>query len=323
MIANSKVTLAKSDRSVTIVVYHYIRDTHKTLFHNIKALPVESFKVQIDFFQKEYTIMGLDECIHALHTDNHLPKNSLVLTFDDGLIDHFTTVLPLLRQRRLQACFFPSAHPIKENVVLDVHKIHFILASVTNVGELIRQVFHTVDEYRSHYSLLARREYYARYALPGMFDNSEVMLFKSLLQRALPEVVRHKIVQDLFTKYVTKDEKSFANDLYLNKEQLRTMAEYGMYIGVHGYTHAWMNELAAQQQREEIDRSLAFLSDIGVKTINWSISYPYGAYNDSLLTILKESGCALGLTTKKGVAKLSYEAALTLPRLDTDHLPQS
>ncbi len=318
-----KATLTNPNHSITIVAYHYIRDTHGTPFPNIKALSLEAFQAQLDYFQANYVIVSLDACVQALRTDTLMPKNALMLTFDDGLIDHYTTVLPHLQKRNLNASFFPSTQPIVESVVLDVHKIHFILAAATDIHELLLELFHRIDKYKSRYSLLSKQEYYAHYAHPGMFDSAEVVLFKTLLQRALPENVRRSIVRDLFIKYVTRDEKTFANDLYLNREQLKTMVEHGMYVGVHGYTHAWMTELAPEEQQLEIDRSLCLLSEIGAPTSHWAISYPHGAYNSSLLKILKETNCTLGLTTEKGVATLSRKTALILPRLDTNHLPRS
>ncbi len=49
--------------------------------------------------------------------------------------------------------------------------------------------------------------------------------------------------------------------------------------------------------------------------------YPYGAYNDGLLDILKDRGCIIALTTEVGVATLGENDALALPRLDTNDLP--
>lgn len=49
--------------------------------------------------------------------------------------------------------------------------------------------------------------------------------------------------------------------------------------------------------------------------------YPYGAYNDTLLALLRDWGCAIGLTTEVAVAQLGTDNPLALPRLDTNDLP--
>jgi len=51
--------------------------------------------------------------------------------------------------------------------------------------------------------------------------------------------------------------------------------------------------------------------------------YPYGAYNHSLLNLLKDRGCVVGLTTHVGIADLKQDVPLTLPRLDTNDLPKN
>ena len=37
--------------------------------------------------------------------------------------------------------------------------------------------------------------------------------------------------------------------------------------------------------------------------------YPYGAYNDTLIDLLKNSGCALAFTTEVGYAQIKKENA--------------
>ena len=61
---------------------------------------------------------------------------------------------------------------------------------------------------------------------------------------------------------------------------------------------------------------------MGSPTENWVMCYPYGAYNNSLIDILKKKNCKLGLTTKVDIAGLSKENAFTLERLDTNDLPK-
>ena len=50
--------------------------------------------------------------------------------------------------------------------------------------------------------------------------------------------------------------------------------------------------------------------------------YPYGAYNSDTLDILKDRKCAVGLTTKVGIAKIPQDHGLELPRYDTNDFPQ-
>ncbi len=100
------------------------------------------------------------------------------------------------------------------------------------------------------------------------------------------------------------------------------MMRNGMYFGSHGYDHYWLNSLSKEKQAVEVDKSLQFLKALGVDVSNWIMNYPYGAYDDSLIEIIKARGCKLALTTKVAVAELSVEHAYILPRLDTNDLPK-
>ena len=60
---------------------------------------------------------------------------------------------------------------------------------------------------------------------------------------------------------------------------------------------------------------------VGAPTNNWVMCYPYGAYNDTLLRLLRDRGCAIGLTIRVAVANPGTDDPLALPRLDTNDLP--
>ena len=50
--------------------------------------------------------------------------------------------------------------------------------------------------------------------------------------------------------------------------------------------------------------------------------YPYGAYNDKTISILRELGAVVGVTTEVRAASIERDNPLTLPRLDTNDFPQ-
>ena len=95
----------------------------------------------------------------------------------------------------------------------------------------------------------------------------------------------------------------------------------GMYVGSHSYSHYWMNEESLESQKKEIDLSLVFLDQIGARTKDWIMCYPYGAYNSDTISLLKENNCSFAVTTKPGIANLK-ENHFELPRKDTNDFPQ-
>ena len=310
-------------RKLTVVMYHYVRELPYTRYPEIKALLTSQFKEQLTYLKNYYTFVTVADCISALYNETDLPSNACLLTFDDAYIDHFITVFPILEENRIQGCFFPPAKAILTNEMLDVNKIQFILASAyKDLDQLISDIYACIEKYRFQYQLQSDSHYYSKLAVKSRFDPAEIIFIKRLLQTELEENVRKLIIDELFQKYITKDEKSFSRELYMDIDQIKCMSRNGMYIGSHGFDHHWLNKLPPERQESEIDESLKFLRLVNAPTENWVMCYPYGAYNDSLIEILKKKGCSFALTTKVDIANFSKENAYTLERLDTNDLPK-
>jgi peptidoglycan/xylan/chitin deacetylase (PgdA/CDA1 family) len=307
---------------VSIVMYHYVRELKHSRFPEIKGLSIEEFKNQIRYIKKHYNIISADDIMDAVDLGSDLPPRALLLTFDDGYLDHFTQVFPVLDQEKLPGCFFPTAKCILENRVLDVNKIHFILASVEDKGKIVENISQTIDRHRSSYSLETTEKYWQKFGKHNRFDLSEVVFIKRMLQRELPEKLRKKIIGELFNQYVTKDEIGFSKELYMSLDQLACIQRNGMYVGSHSFDHDRLNSLSKNEQKREIDLSLKLLKEVGCNTDRWMMCYPHGAFDDSLLSILKKRNCVIGLKSQFGIADLDRDHPLTLPRLDTNDLPK-
>ena len=307
---------------VTIIMYHYVRDFSATKYPGIKGLDVKNFEAQLAYLYKNYNIISVEMLIDCIDNKTNLPKKAALLTFDDGYIDHFQYVLPLLSHYKIKGAFYPPARPILEKKVLDVNKIHFILASVQNKEMLMKELLLQLDKYRDEYDLTENDVYLDRYFHENRFDTKEVIFLKRMLQLGLPEELRKIIANELFQKYVEKNEEDFSNELYMNTNMLKTLSSEGMHIGSHGYGHYWLGSLTKQKQEIEINQSMDFLREIGADMNNWTICYPYGNSNADTIEILKSRGCKLGFTSAVNIAHATTMNRFELPRLDTNDLPR-
>jgi peptidoglycan/xylan/chitin deacetylase (PgdA/CDA1 family) len=310
---------------LSMVAYHYVRELRNSRFPEIKGLDLDQFRGQIAYIRRHYRPIGGDDLLAAAEAQSWktLPPRALLLTFDDGYLDHFTQVLPILRREKLPACFFPLAKCVLGDQVLDVNKIHFVLASVPNKQAIVDYIMRMVNEYGPQHHAQSASHYWTKLAVANRFDPKEVVFIKRALQRELPDGLRRLIVDDLFQTYVTSDEASFARELYMSVDHLTCLRDHGMYIGSHGYGHSWLNCGDPAKQRREIELSIKFLAQIGTRTDRWIMCYPYGAYDDTLLATLTDTGCKIGLTTRVAIADLERDCLLALPRLDTNDLPKS
>lgn len=308
---------------LTIVMYHYVRDLRHSRFPRIKGLDVRDFRGQLDYLRGRYTVVSMEEVMYAAQgSPADLPTDAVLLTFDDGFIDHYTTVLPLLDERGWQGSFFVPSRPVLDHKVLDVHKIHFLLAAADDPAGLAEELLDALEEYRGQYDLADEEDYWTRIGRPGRFDPPEIIFIKRMLQHELPAPVREAICDRLFRKYVSHDEAAFAAELYLSLDQLGIMQRLGMHIGGHGETHCWMDRIGPEHRDREIRASVDLLGRVGADIDSWSFAYPYGAHDEKLRAMLQSAGVKIGLTTEVARADLWRNKPLMLPRLDTNDVPK-
>lgn len=307
---------------VTIIMYHYIRDLKHCRYTDIKGLDISLFYEQIAYLKKHYHFITMEMLVDSIENNSSLPDKSVLLTFDDAYSDHFKYVFPFLDKNKIQGSFYPPVKAITDHTVLDVNKIHFILASESEKSKIISEIKNELKINNKDYKLKSFSFYFEKLAKSTRFDSADVIFIKRLLQVELEESLRKIITNNLFEKIVGIDEDSFSRELYMDVEQIKCMHRNGMHIGSHGYDHNWLGSLEQQKQRFEIEKSIEFLNLIGSGTQKWTMCYPYGSYNETTMELLTEYNCKLALTTEVNIADLQKYNKYTLPRLDTNDIPK-
>ena len=305
---------------LSIIMYHYVRPIKESKFPGIKGLELEGFKRQLDYLSENFSVVSTEEVINAAKYSTPLPKDACWLTFDDGYKDHFEHVMPELLKRNLHGAFFPPRVAIEEDKVLDVNLIHHILSCADNVDKLVGSLnSHCIAHGISERDL---NDFYEKYAIPNRFDNADTIYVKRMLQHVLPEQLRNRIAHEMFQEFVGLSAAEFSSELYMSVEEVRELVRNGMYVGSHGSMHYWLDKITPEEQEKDIKQSLNFLEGVGAPTNDWVMCYPYGAYNDATLSLLKKYDASVGITTDARVAKLKADNPFELPRLDTNDFPQ-
>ena len=309
-----------------ISMYHYTRYIKNSRYPAIKGLEVKDFKRQLDFFKENFNVVTMEEVIEAVQEGKKLPEKALLLTFDDGYTDNYTVALPLLLERGLQGSFFVPAKPLVDGGLLEVNKIHFTLAK-GNEKEIVKDILDyslkIKEKIREKLNIADRdisEELYKRYAVSNGRDTVDTSFIKKMLQEILPAENRTEIIDILFDKYVEVSEEALANELYVNKTQLKVMKKLGMFIGLHGYEHNHLALITEEEQKKDLEKSLSVMGEF-IDEDAWVMNYPYGSYNETTLRLIKSRGAVLGLTTKRGIADIKPDSALELARFDCNDFP--
>lgn len=305
-----------------ISMYHYTRDLVHSRYPGIKGLDLPFFRRQLEFFKKHFNVVRMEDVINAVQNQQKevLPENPLLLTFDDGYIDNFTFAFPLLEEFGFQGSFFIPGKTFRTHQLLDVNKIHYILAAA-DINLLVQDVFEGLDYYRgAEYPIQSNEELFKQYAVANRFDSKETIFVKRILQTVLPEKLRNKISSDLFEKYVGISEEKLAYELYMNAEQIRMMKRHEMFIGLHGYDHYWLGNLPIDEMQSDVDNAIDALREF-IDEKAWVMNFPYGSYNQDVVQYVKDKGAVLGLTTEVRIAEIGVDNRFTLPRLDCNDFP--
>ena len=305
-----------------ILQCHYTRDLKHSRYPEIKGLDKELFKNQIEFMKNSFNVVTMEQVLENIQGEgmHGLPENALLLTFDDGYADNYTVAYPILEEYGLQGSFFIPGKTFATHQLLDVNKIHYILASA-DIYKLVDDLKKQMDYYRgSEYQYASTDELFHDYAVANRFDIKETIFVKRMLQTVLPEKLRNTISSNLFEKYVGVTEEQLAYELYMTEEQIRTIKRHGMFIGIHGYDHYWLGNLPEDKMKQDILMALDTLDEF-IDRKQWVMNYPYGSYNQEVIRYIRQQGACIGLTTDVRVAELGKDSAFELPRLDCNDFP--
>ena len=290
---------------LNVWMYHYVRDPGDAAEagSGIPGLPVARFAAQLDEMAQHNRMVSWPEVRAAVLEGQPLPPDATLLTFDDGMRDHYLNVFPLLKARGLSGLFFVLARPPQAGLVLG-HKIHYLLAALGQDG-LRAAVWQRLSPDQQQRFEQAETRYRARY------DGLD--LFKAVLQRELSDEIE-SLLSELIARHVG-DENALATDYYLRPAQIREMTAGGMHFGGHSVTHPWFDFISAQRQDTEIAASAKWLA--AIEPGPWSFAYPYGGLSPSAPGLLAQHGFAAAFTTQ---TRLRHVDPFYIGRLDGEEL---
>jgi len=284
-----------------VVNYHYIRDQSDD---GIKACGIEEFKKHIDYFNKNYQVVTAEELYDAAVSGKE--GKFCLLTFNDGLGEHYKVVMALLKKNKISGIFFPVGMTLRENKIPLTHKTQLIL-SKTGVPKLV-EMFHEFfgDKYKigDRIRVEPRRQ----------FDDILTSNLKETLMK-LPLEERKSFINDTFVK-LYENEAKISQELFISKEQLREMVNQRMEIGTHTYSHLSLETLTYENQKKDIILGKEEIENVIGKECK-IFSYPHLRYNDNTLKILEELGIILSFAGGRRVVEKN-DHRFTIPRYDAN-----
>ena len=267
-------------------MYHYVREYNSNLPY-LRYLHVENFKKQLEYFKANYNIFSLQELIEVVQGNRRIADNDLILTFDDAFIDHYNYVYPILERNNWVGIFYVPTVINQSNEILNVHKVHHLLAK-KHPQNLLSRALELIENYMldpMSSSQIGDSAYQSHDS--GRYEKD----FKKLINYQLLQKYQTYIIELLFKEIFPEGIKS---RLYLNRNEICEMHSAGMIIGSHGVRHLIMSRLEETEQRDELKESFATLSDIIPSFTLKTFCYPFGhknTYNDITIRLLNKENC--------------------------------
>jgi len=287
------------------VNYHYIRDPGQytvgvggeAQFPGIHPLGTRAFADQLAWLSDHFHMATPAEA--QAHVLGHatLPGPSVVVTFDDGLVDH-APAAGILEAAGIRGVFFVTSRPLVEQVPLAVHKVHWLRATTPP------------DEFREEFNGMLPGEW-AEPNNPNQDAEAaaKIYIYDQPADGMLKYRINFRLPHDVVDAVTTAMLKSrgvaladFCQGTYLDASGVRALQDAEHLVAAHGHSHTPFSRLEPDALATDINTNLECLGGILAARPRW-VSYPYGrdwAVPADTGAFCRQFGFEIALTLKAG-----------------------
>lgn len=284
----------RNRKALTVLMFHRVLPEEEHAFSTAErefTFTLQGFRQTLDFVQRHYRVVSLEALDAARLGRAPLPRNPLLITFDDGWRDTLTHALPELRGRSLPA-------------------VLFVASEVTEL-----------DSARWWQDALV-----AAMAQPGAHDR---LCTAAGWQTAPPGGLSQALAAHLASKSESERRAWLAQHAPEVKEvpkdrQMVTLADLKsvhsapLSIGGHGHTHSPLT--LSPHPVTELETSQRLLDELNQGAR--SMSFPHGAYTNELVSHARASGFDWIFTSDATLGNIDSLKGVP-PALGRIHVPEN
>lgn len=261
-----------------ILMYHDVCD---------QGLSERTFDRQLAFLKRRFQVVSLGEFSRRL-TEGSLQGTEVVLTFDDGIRNHFTVVYPLLQRHAIAATFFVCPGLIETGEWLWNTDMRERLASLDMASRL--SIVHEIGA-------------------PCVEVEGVVTWMKSL-----DPIARMRVAEIVRLGSMGFQGSASSIDRYapLSWDQVRALDPELITIGSHTMTHPILPTLSMEEAEQEIVGSRNVLEERLDREVSF-FCYPNGSFDARTADCVRNT-YRLAVTTKPGFVRNGDKPNL-LPRI--------
>lgn len=299
--ATALSTGIRTRSKLLILAYHRVLDIpDEDAFPGdpeLVSASTRDFERQMRFVRDHFEPLRFADLLQAMDRGDALPKNGLVVTFDDGHVDNYTHAFPILKSLGVPATIFLSTQYI------DSPETPFWFDHVAQL-----MYFAPPGPLR-----LDHLDFHASLTKIGSRRDAAGALLRQLKRE--PNDRRVAVVQELVQRlgeHVPASQRAA-----MTWGEVREMAAAGIEFGSHTVSHPVLAQLDDEAIRQELAVSRATIRAQTGQPVD-TIAYPVGkigAYDDRVVETAKSCGYRLGVSYETGVNSLKDLELFALRRL--------
>ena len=250
--------------NITILMYHRVTSKESPLDSNVITSSKENFEKQMKYLSENCNVITFNDL------KEKPKKNSIIITFDDGYKDNYTTAYPILKKYNLPATIFLATGHINKNELFWWDKIAYIInktkikkfsskeQTIINIQEKLKKVSESKKK-------------------------SSIKKLEKTLKVKIPKI----------------------ENIALSWENIKEMSKNNISFGAHTVSHPIITRISLKEAKSEILKSKNKIE----KMINKKVSvfaYPNGGkedMSDQIDKFLKENGFDFSVSTIYGTTE--------------------
>jgi peptidoglycan/xylan/chitin deacetylase (PgdA/CDA1 family) len=290
--------LRNRNRTPRILFWHGV-DINPDPVIEAEGISKDKFLKQLDYLQKHYEIISIDEFYGRYENDSFNGKE-IVLTFDDGYKNNLTVLAPLLKDRKLPFTVFISTSNISTGGLFPTSILRLMVFGA-NLTELKIKtldksfLLQTEEQKKESYKILSK-----------YLKESEIDVVEKICEDLLSNISK-KELDSLLEKHSSLKP--------LTWDEVRELKQFDCTIGSHCIDHICCH---SNQKEDEVKRQISDSKKIIESELNEPcnyFAYPNGNYTPFSNECVKEAGYLMGFSTKNTYINTKIDQYQAMPRI--------
>jgi peptidoglycan/xylan/chitin deacetylase (PgdA/CDA1 family) len=269
-------------------MYHRVFEMSSDPWH--LGVSPKHFAEHIELLRRDYSVMSLHQLSESLR-NSQLPKQGVVLTFDDGYADNLWNAKPLLEKYEVPATVFISSGSLDSPNEFWWDDLERALLQPRKLPKDLK--------------LLVQGQTY-EWPITNSGQRQHILTTIHQILQPLSDSDCNQVMTELFA-WAGVDKTGRPDYLPLTTTELIQLAQSELIdIGSHTLTHSLLSAMSKAEQFAEIVGCRQKLSSILGSQVE-TFSYPYGnftTFTPETVDIVQAAGFKVALTNEKNVVEM-------------------